>query len=468
MAKELIVRNAMLVLPETGPLVADFSVKDGRVDEIGSFIKAPLSAEILDVKGRAVLPGLVDPHIHYGWVPPLEKRIRCESAFGVSGGITTFIRYIRNPDSYLERVDEQIELGENNHYQDFAFHLSIFNSAQAAEIPRYVERFGVTSFKIYTNMKGPLGRGVLMDLRPGSDNVDPCDVDVNAALLLDVFHVMGQLPVRCRLNVHCEDGEILSYGIERARQLGLDGLGAWHFACSDLAEALAVNQVALLSRAHGVPVYFPHIGSRAAIRALREARDCGTDFVAETGPHYLTLTTDSPAGVLAKVMPPIRTPDDQEAVWQALQEGLIETIGSDHVAFTLAEKKPADIWSTRPAFPGTGLILPLLLSEGVARKRLSLQQLARITSFNAAVAFGLYPRKGTLLPGSDADFVVVDQEQTWQIAAKDLLSYADFSVYEGIKVKGAVDSVYVRGVKVFKDGQLAVKEGHGRYLRRER
>jgi dihydroorotase-like cyclic amidohydrolase len=144
---------------------------------------------------------------------------------------------------------------------------------------------------------------------------------------------------------------------------------------------------------------------------------------------------------------------------------VIEAIGSDHVAFTLAEKNPGDIWTTRAAFAGTGLILPLLLSEGVLHNRMSLQQLARITSYNAAKAFGLYPRKGTLMPGS-ADFVVVDQDHTWRVAASDLLTASDFSIYEGMEVKGAVKSVHVRGTKIFEDGQLQSPAGHGRYLRR--
>jgi dihydropyrimidinase len=365
-------------------------------------------------------------------------------------------------------MDEQIELGNRVHYQDYAIHLTLFNSSQVAELPQYVERFGVTSFKIYTNMKGPLGRGILMDLRPGSTQMDPHNVDFNTAHLCEVFRGLERLPVRCRLNVHCEDGEILSHGIQRTRRLGIEGLAAWNLACPDLAEALAINQIALLSRSHRVPVYFPHIGSRAAITALREARLCNTDFIAETGPHYLTLTTESRVGMLGKVMPPIRTPDDQAAVWQAVQEGLIETVGSDHVAFTLAERNPIDIWTIRSAFPGTGLILPLLLSEGVARKRLSFQQLARITSLNPAKAFGLYPRKGTLARGSDADFVIVDQEKKHRITAKDLLTASDFSIYEGMEITGGVQSVYVRGTKMFEDGRIIGGQDHGKYLRRDR
>ena len=466
MGADFVVRNAKIVLPETGVISSNLVVRDGRVASLGDPHGEFRTAKTLDAGGRFVLPGVIDPHMHYGWVPRVGDRLEAESAFGVSGGVTTFIRYLRRPESYLDLMEKQIDMANQRHYQDYAIHLTLFNQTQVAEIPQYVKRFGVTSFKVYMNMKGKLGRGVLMDLRPGSSRVDPQDVDFNTVHLQEVFNAMAQIAARLRLNVHCEDGEMLQHGIERARRMGLAGLPAWHFACPDLSEASAINQVALFSRTYRVPVYFPHIGSCAAVRALREARICDTDFVAETCLHYLTQTTESPTGVLAKVMPPIRTPDDQTTVWQALEEGLIETIGSDHVAYTLAEKNPENIWKARPGFAGTGLMLPLLLSEGFARNRLSLQRLAQITSYNAARTFGLYPRKGTLLPGADADFVIIDPDQMWRIAAGDLLTASDFSIYDGMEIKGAVESVYVRGIKVFENRRLVGPKGHGRYLHR--
>lgn len=467
MKADLIVRNANIVLPETGTVAADLVINEGRVAAIGDLAGEIEASDTLDAPGRIVLPGVIDPHVHYGWMPPIEKRIPAESAFGVSGGVTTMIRYIRRPESYLESLDGQIELGNRLHYQDYAVHLTLFSPAQVAEIPQCVERFGVTSFKVYMNMKGRLGRGVFMDLLPGSSDAEPRDVDYNAAHLHDVFSKMAQIPAPLRLNVHCEDGEMLEKGIERMRQKGSSGLNAWHQACSDLSEALAINQAALFSRETGVPVYFPHIGSCAAVAALKAARSQGTDFVAETCPHYLTQTTESAAGVKAKIMPPIRTMKHQKTVWQALGEGLIETIGSDHVAYTLDEKNPIDIWTARPAFAGTGLILPLLLSEGVARNRLSLRQLVQITSYNTARTFGLYPRKGTLLPGADADFVVVDPGREWRVDGGNLLTHSDFCIYEGMALKGTIDSVFVRGVKMFENGKLLGPKGHGRYLRRD-
>jgi len=466
MKADLVVRNANLVLPEIGPLQASLIVTNGRVLSLSRPGKEPDAAEVIDVGGRVVIPGLIDPHIHIGTLTPLKERMLAESAFGIAGGVTTFIRYFRRPESYLGLLDEQIDLCENLFYQDFAIHPVLHNSTHVAELEQYVEGYGITSFKVYMNLRGKIGRGFLMDLRPEEKGPKRYDVEFDMGLLHEIFQTAAIIPTRIRLCVHAEDGEIVNQSIERARRMGVEGLAGWHFACPALAEALAIHQVALLAKEYGVPVYFPHIGSKAALGALSELHADGIDFLAETGIHYLTQTTASSAGLLAKVMPPIRTDQDRDAIWYALEDGLIRTIGSDHVGLTLAEKNVGDIWTTRPAFAGTGIILPVLLSEGVKKKRMSLQQLAQITSCNAAKAFGLYPRKGTLLPGADADFVVVDPDHSWTIHARELWSASDFSIFEGMKVYGRIMTVFVRGQKVLDEGQLVAQPGHGQYLAR--
>jgi len=215
-----------------------------------------------------------------------------------------------------------------------------------------------------------------------------------------------------------------------------------------------------------VPVYYPHIGSREAIEALVEVRAKGTNYGAEVCPQYVALTTESDAGSLAKVMPPVRTTEDVPRVWWGISEGVLTSFGSDHIAYTLAEKSPGSIWTTRPAFGGTGMILPIFLSEGVNQGRMTIRQVAEMGSLNTARLFNLYPRKGTLQPGADADFVVVDLDREWTVRAADNLSHSDFSVYEGRTLRGAVTDVAVRGTVMYRDGRLVGEPGHGRYYRR--
>jgi dihydropyrimidinase len=464
---DLDVSNARIVLPESGIVPGTLVIRDGRVTGIRQEAGPTGAAPVLDVEGRHVLPGLIDPHVHSGLLPPLGDRLQAESAFALSGGVTTIIRYFRRPESYLEIFPAQVALGAQRHYQDFAHHLTLFNAQQLGEVERYVVDFGVTSFKLYMNLKGPFGKGVLMDLLVGApDELTTADVDFSDGHLWNVFRAAATLPGRVRLNVHSEDPEIVATEADRVRASGLEGLPAWSASRPGASEAIAIQTVAYLSRRYGVPVYFPHIGSREAVEALAEVRARGTNYGAEVCPQYVALTTESAVGSLAKVMPPVRTSEDVPRVWWAIAEGILTSFGSDHIAYTRAEKQAGSIWTTRPAFGGTGMILPIFLSEGVNGGRMTIRQVAEMGSFNTARLFNLYPRKGTLLPGADADFVVVDLDQEWTVQADRLLSHSDFSVYDGRRIRGAVTAVAVRGEIMFRDGKLVGPAGHGRYYRR--
>jgi len=463
----VLVTNARLVIPEVGVIEGSLLVRDGRVAEIRQGRVPTDGEDVIDAEGRYVLPGLIDPHVHSGLLPPLGDRLQAESAFAASGGITTIVRYFRRPESYLQTLPAQVEIGAQRHYQDFAHHLALFNREQVAEMDRYVRDFGITSFKVYMNLKGPFGKNVLMDLEPSRpDQLETADVDFTDGHLFDIFSTAARLPTRVRINVHSEDAEIVMRETERIRESGLEGLPAWHAARPGTSEAIAIQTVSYLSRHFRVPVYFPHIGSREAVEALIEVRAKGTDYGAEICPQYVALTVESKAGVLAKVMPPVRTSEDGARVWWGIGEGLLTSFGSDHIAYTLEEKNPASIWTTRPAFGGTGLILPVFLSEGVSKARMTIRQLAEIGSYNTARAFNLYPRKGTLLPGSDADFVIVDPDLQWTVHANDLLSASDYSVYEGTKLRGAATLTAVRGKVIYREGKMVAAPGHGRYYRR--
>jgi dihydropyrimidinase len=464
---DLDIVNARIVIPESGVVSGTLEIRDGTVTAIRPEGGSSGGAEVLDARDRYVLPGLIDAHVHSGLLPPLGERLQAESAFAVSGGITTIVRYFRRPESYREIFPAQVEIGAQRHYQDFAHHLTLFNAGQVSELESYVRDFGVTSFKVYMNLKGPFGKNVLMDLLVGSpDELETADVDFTDGHLWDIFRTAAMLPVRVRINIHSEDAEVVMTEMARVRELGLEGLPAWSAARPGASEAIAIQTVAYLSRRFGVPVYFPHIGSREAIEALVDVRAKGTNYGAEVGPQYVALTTESPAGPLAKVMPPIRTDEDVARVWWAINEGILTSFGSDHIAYTLAEKSPGSIWTTRPAFGGTGMILPVFLSEGVVAGRMTIRQLAEIGSLQTARLFNLYPRKGTLLPGADGDFVIVDLDGEWTVHADDLLSRSDFSVYEGRTFRGKVTDVGVRGTVQYRDGKLTGEAGYGRYYRR--
>jgi dihydropyrimidinase len=467
----LIVRHARIVLPEIGVVRGDLLVEAGRVSGIaqeGTGEGPTTSAtKIVEADGRYLLPGFIDPHVHSGLLPPLRERLEAESAFAASGGITTIIRYFRRPESYLSTLPNQIALGSEVHYQDFAHHLALFTDEQVSEMGACVQRLGVTSFKLYMNQRGEHGKRMLMDLTPEApDEMDTWDVDIDEGFIFRAFERASRVSAGLRINVHAELPDVVSVEMRRIRDLGLEGLPAWHAARPDISEALAIGMIGRLSQHFGIPIYIPHVGSRQAVDALRVLKANGVDFGAETCPQYISLSIESEAGPLAKVMPPVRTPEDTDSVWAAIAEGLLTSLGSDHIAYTLEEKQPGSIWTTRPAFGGTGLILPVFFSEGVQRGRIPIRRLVELGSSKTAQLFGLYPIKGTLLPGSDADFVLLNEEN-WTVRANGLLSASDFSVYEGLELGGRVGLTAVRGRIVYQDGEIdRSAAGHGVYYRR--
>jgi len=459
--------NARIVLPEIGVFHGGISIVDGRVAELWEGPNPKFTGEgVIDAEGRYLMPGLIDPHVHFGLLPPLSRRLPAESAFAASGGITTLLHYFRRPESYHETFPQFLEVARKTHLQDFAVHLTLFNNAQVKEMDQYLKAFGVTSFKIYMMLKGALGHAIVMDQLTADGELEVADVDFNDGHLYEAFRTASKLPAKVRISVHSETAEIVMHEIERVQASGLGGLAAWHHARPGESEAIAIQEVAYLSRMHNVPCYFPHIGSRQALDALKGVKAEGVDYGAETGPQYLALTIDDPVGLLAKITPPIRTSEDQAAVWDGVESGLLHTMGSDHIPYTNEEKQLGPVWTTRSAFGAIGLILPVLLTDGVHRGRISIADVARVTSYESARLFGLYPRKGTLIPGADADFVIVDPDHEWVVHAEELDSSSEFSVFEGRTMRGRADITAVRGTVIYRDGHAVGQPGHGRYYRR--
>jgi dihydropyrimidinase len=208
-----------------------------------------------------------------------------------------------------------------------------------------------------------------------------------------------------------------------------------------------------------------HIGSATALDAIEQEKKKGTKIFIETCPHYLTLSYEKQNGYLAKVMPPIRTKSDNDTIWSAMKSGIIDTIGTDHVANRLKLKVGNDVWSSLAGFPGIGTSLPILLSEGVNQNKLNLQQLVHLTSTNAAQIFGM-KNKGSLQKGFDADIVLVDLKKEKQVSSDFFGAFSDYIVYEGWKLRGWPITTMVRGKLVTEDMELVGKLGHGKLVNR--
>ena len=215
-------------------------------------------------------------------------------------------------------------------------------------------------------------------------------------------------------------------------------------------------------------MYFAHIGSRVALQQINEERKNGTKIFTETCPHYLTLSYEKQEGYLAKVMPPIRSDDDVLAVWNAINANQVDTIGTDHVANQLKLKLDGDtVWDALAGFPGIGTSLPLLLSEGVNKNRITLQQLVNITSTNTAKIFGMYPTKGSFEPDSDADITLIDLNKEQKVTNDLFGGFSDYLVYEDWKLKGWPVKTIIRGQTVSEDFQVIGKCGDGKLVSRK-
>lgn len=446
---DCVVRGGTVVLPEKGVCAADLAVADGRVAALLSRGAPARAREEIDASGLHVLPGLIDPHAHLE-LGPGEHRY-AETGSAAIGGVTTVMTYVATAQPFGEVCAEERRLAARDAVTDVVIHLGVASPRHLDHIGEYVEKYGLTSFKHFMHFKG--AEGAYM----GGEHIDDGHLH---DLLLEAAKHPG-----VTVNVHAENIEVVWRTAERVKQAGRGDLAAYSEARPDYAEAEKIAAVMVLAAATGARVYFVHVTSALSIDVHRRLRSLAPDRVfVETCPHYLTHTQFSGTGVLCKVNPPVRGERDVEALWAAVADGTVHTIGSDHVPRRL-EKKQGDVWEASAGFPGTATILPVLLSEGVHRRGLPLSKVVALTSYNPARIFGLYPRKGTLLPGSDADFTLVDLDAEKVVSAENLGSYADYSIYDGWSLTGWPVRTVVRGTTVMENGKVvASAAGHGRLL----
>lgn len=452
---DTILRNGIVVDPLDGVRPADLAIRDGVIAAILRPGTEAEAREVLDVSGRHLFPGVIEPHTHIGFLNPFEADVVSETASAAVGGVTTVFSFHRHYQSAEPRpyddFPELVGAINSGAHVDVAIHLGMLTEVQAGEIERYID-WGVSSFKFYMAYRGDDGKTV------GMIN------EIDDGVMFDAFTVLGRHShaVAC---VHCENTEIIGRRVRQIKAAGQADLAAWNAARPAFAEAEHVRRAGYFAEVAGCNLYYVHIGAARSVEEaiLQKARY--ERITIETCPHYLTLTEESELGPLAKVNPPVRAQADQDRIWQALLEGDIETVGTDHCAMPRA-KKAGDIWQASPGFPGMATLLPVMLSEGHHRRGMGLQEIARALSYNAARRFNLLPRKGALQVGFDADIAVVDLDLEQRVEPEKLLSSSDFSLQEGQLLKGWPVMTLLRGKTVARDGRILGQPGNGRYLAR--
>lgn len=460
---DVLITNASAVIPKVGIIETNIMIEDGKVKALTSSAGNVSASKKVDARGKYVLPGAIDPHVHYGVYTPINEAARTESRSAAVGGVTTMIRMLRLYDSY-RNVTKQLEASKGNHYIDYSIHASILRPEQVKEIP-YLKELGINSLKIYMNLSGDLNR-IYMDLDPDACDIKDGEVDMTDELISEIVKEgsMAQFTVL----VHAENPAICSEHMRNGKEVGKAGLEAWSDCRPPSSEATSVHKVSELGRKYGTSLYFAHIGSTGALDAILAQREKGkSNYYIETCSHYLTHTVDF-SNVTGKVVPPLRSKSDLQSMWSAVRNGIVDTIGSDHVANRLETKMgEGDIWSALAGFPGIATMLPVLLSHGVNKDRINIERVAEVTSYNTARIFGMYPKKGTIQPGSDADLTIVDLDLEQNVTPELLQSYADYTIYDGHKLKGWPVMTIVRGKVVMDGGQVNNDAlGHGEFVPR--
>jgi dihydropyrimidinase len=448
---DLRLSGGRVYLHGTGLSDVDLLVQDGRIAAIVERDSDAEAREVVRLDGKLVLPGAIDPHVHLGKdirVPRDPDDALLESASAAAGGITSMLVYLMSGESYHGVVPDATAVMAADSHVDWGFHICVGSQEHVAEIPSYMSDYGISSFKFFMNFRGE--EGAYLGL-PGNDD----------GYMYDVLGMAADHGAM--INPHPENIELVWKLKGRPIDESRGPLHAWNQSRPSFVEAEAIQRVALMAQVTGASVYAVHTSSTLALEAMRRQREAYENLFVETCTQYLTLTTDSPAGTYGKVNPPLRERGDLESLWAGLRSGEVDTVGSDHNARHRSFKEK-DVWSASAGFPGVGGVLPLTLSEGL-RRDVPLERLVDATSTRAAKLFGMYPQKGTIRVGSDADLAVVDLDGSYTITAETQHSGAGYTPWEGTEVPLRVVHTIVRGHFALRDGVLS-ETTTGRYLRR--
>ena len=448
-AQEILISGGTVVTSE-GRFDADVRVRDGTIVEIGTGLAAGAGARAIDATGLLVMPGGVDPHVHLGGSTRDDYRTGSQAA--LAGGITTISNFAfpARGQTLAQAIEQEAALIREQAIADVILHAGMTPRTQEGEMTALAGETGQTSAKIFmvwTTFDAAV-----------PDHMATMDAAGRAGILT---------------MVHCEDWPILAHAIAGLTAAGRTSLEYFPESRPVVAEVVAAQRAVGMAEATGAPIYAVHVSSEGALRVLQDARDRGLSVFVETRPIYLHFTRErfeGPDRGLYVGQPPLRGQRDQEALWAGIASGSVHVLGTDHVAYRRDEKMdPSQTISRhRAGLNNLQVVRPMLYSEGVVQGRISEERFVAVTSTNAAKLFGLYPQKGTVAVGSDADIVLWDPDETRTIRDEDIFSGAGFSVYSGWDVTGWPVMTLRRGEVVYEDGEILAGAGGGELLRRGR
>lgn len=432
---DLVIANGRIVTPDS-VFDGSIAIKDGKVLAVGELEAMPLAAELFDAAGMHILPGAIDDHVHFrdpGY--PHKEDWESGTAAAAFGGVTCVFDMPNTipPTGNGEILAAKHAIAAAKAHVDFGLY-GLLGDNTIASVPQLIDG-GVIGFKLY--MGNTFGK------IPSPDT----------GATLECFEVAAATGKR--VSLHAENNDIMERRQKRLMAAGRKDQWAHLAARPNVVAVEAVSRAAILAEWTGARIHVLHISTAEELRPLREAKARGVDITGETCPHYLLLSTDDynrVPGIIA-VNPPVREKQNQQPIFDALKDGTIDVIATDHAPHAYEEKTRNDIWTVDCGFPGVETQMPLMLTQ-VNAGRMSISDYVRMSAYNPARIWGLYPHKGALLPGSDADIAIIDLGRDHVIRDAETQSRSKVSPWDGYQVKGMPIHTLVRGRFVMKDRKL--------------
>lgn len=452
---DLAIKGGKIVTPE-GIFKAGIGVKRGEIVTIAKEHSLPPADTVIDVTGNFILPGVIDAHTHLR-EPGRTIREDFETgtkAAAASGVTTVFEMPLAIPCvASAEILQQRREIVGKRAVVDFGLYGGA-GMHNIDKIPELAES-GAIGFKTFLHGP-PEGR----------------DIEFEGAYATDdgaLFEILKAIATTGLVSsIHAENNAIIQFLTQKLKKEGRKDVMAHPDSRPNFVEAETISSVIILANAAGSRLHIAHLSTREGLNLIRQAKVRGQKITVETCPHYLTFTTTvmNKLGPYVKINPPLRSEEDVAELWNGLNDGSIDMIVSDHAPYTREEKDPGwtNIWKAQSGAPTIETLLPLLLNK-VNEGKLTLETLVRVTSERTAQVFGVYPRKGAIRVGSDADFAIIDLNKVVTVDKKTMYSKArELTPYDGWKVRGWPVMTIVRGQVVMKDGDVIGEPGYGEFI----
>lgn len=452
----VLIKNGRIITADAD-YIADIFIEGETISTIGKNLTVQADT-VIDAAGKLVMPGGIDPHVHLDM--PFMGTFSSDSyetgtRAALYGGTTMVIDFILQTQgkSLQSALDEWKGRSDNNAVGDYSFHMAVtdFNHETKKEIKTFIEEYGITSFKTFMAYKGALMIN-----------------DTQMIGLMEEVKKHGGL-----INVHATNGDMIDFLVAKHRSEG-KLLPLYHYLSQpEITEAEASGRFADMASYTGCPGYIVHLTCEGALNAARNATRRNQNIFVETCIQYLTLDAslyEKEDGAKWVMSPPLREKKDQATLWAGINQGLVQVVATDHCPFMWEQKLMGkDDFSKIPnGHPAIENRMELLFSEGVSKGKITLNKYVEVASTNAAKIFGMFPRKGTIAVGSDADIVIIDPNEKHTISAKTHHMNVDYSAYEGWELKGKIKTVLLRGQVAVDNNECKLQKGYGKFIKRNK